>query len=65
LPRRRNQRIAGPTTGVRSKGLTAQGLVFRKQTTATIQNTVVGQPGTKMPMIPKPRNTRPRPSSTQ
>ena len=62
---RRNQRMAGPTMGVRSRGLTALGRVLRKHTTAMIQNTVVGQPGTKMPTVPKARKMTPAPSRLQ
>ena len=50
---------------VRSSGRTAFGRVLRKQTTAPIQNTVVGQPGTKMPIVPNARNTTPKPSRVQ
>ena len=57
--------MAGPMIGVFSKGRTAAGRVFRKQNTATIQNTVVGQPGTKMPMVPAPRPATPTMSRIQ
>ena len=39
---------------------TAAGRLFRKHSTATIQNTVVGQPGTKMPIVPSARQSAPR-----
>jgi len=57
--------IAGPTTGVFSSGLTAQGRVFRKQATAPIQNTVVGRPGTITPTAPTATSVAPRPSTAQ
>eukprot|EP01035_Chromulina_nebulosa_P039493 gene39493-53396_t len=44
--------VAGPRTGVRSRGRTACGRVLRKQTTAPIQKTVVGRPGVTTPTAP-------------
>lgn len=55
--------IAGPTTGVRRSGRTACGRVFRKQTTAPIQKTVVGRPGVTTPTAPTATNVAPSPSS--
>lgn len=57
--------MAGPTTGVLSSGLTAQGRVFRKQATAPIQNTVVGSPGTTTPTAPIATRPAPRLSIAQ
>ncbi len=55
--------IAGPTTGVLSRGRTVCGRVLRKQTTAPIQKTVVGRPGVTTPTAPTATSAAPRPSS--
>ena len=57
--------MAGPTTGTRSIGRTAWGLVFRKHSTAPIQNTVVGMPGVTIPTAPVASQAPPTPSSAQ